>query len=253
LQSKGISFLGSRVRAPFRLICFPYAGGDAVTIFRNWPQTLPPNIQVCPVLMPGRGVRSAEQPFTNILSAARALGTELRPHLDRPFAFFGHSMGAVLSFEVARLLKMNGSPEPLHLFVSGARAPHLPDRHSRTYDLPEAEFLWELQRLNGTPAEVLQNPELMNLLLPVLRADFEACQTYVYNCGCTLNCPVTAFGGLQDVVTHDELDSWRKQSSGAFRMHTFPGDHFFINSQQQNILKILSAGLAECFQNRRAA
>lgn len=167
-------------QAILRLLCFPYAGGGA-NIFRTWQDNLPTTVEVCPVQLPGRERRLLEPPFTDLRFLVEAAARALLLYLDRPFAFFGHSMGATISFELARHLRQEKNVKPVHLFVSGRRAPQLPERHASTYDLPGAEFLEELRRLKGTPKEVLEHPELMELMLPLLRADFELIQTYQYS------------------------------------------------------------------------
>lgn len=210
---------------------------------------LPKTVEVCIVQLPGRGTRIAEQPFSDIRSAAEVLSVNLRPYLNKPFAFFGHSLGAKICFEVARLLKTAYGLEPFHLCVSGSSAPRIPNTDPLTYDLPDPQFLEELQKLNGTPPEVLSNAELMKLMLPVLRAEFEANQTYVYVNGPPLGCPITAFGGLQDEITQDELQAWREETTHAYSLHMIPGDHFFINTQPATILQLLSAHLIESFSN----
>src|SRR5882724_6229499 len=180
-----------------RLFCFPYAGGNS-TIYRSWPDRLPPSIDVWPVHLPGRGGRLHEPAYTQLMPLVEAAAEALLPYLDKPFAFFGHSMGAMISFELSRLLRRRRAPQPLHLSVSGRQAPQVKDWDPPTYNLPEPEFVEELRRLNGTPKGVLEHPELMQLMIPLLRADFEVCQTYSYTPEVPLDCPVTAFGGLND-------------------------------------------------------
>jgi medium-chain acyl-[acyl-carrier-protein] hydrolase len=231
-------------QARLRLFCLPFAGGNALT-FRHWQSGLHPGIEVCPIQLPGRGGRLREPASTSLPATARALAEALRPYADKPCAFFGHSMGALTAFELARQLRRAGGPEPLHLFVSGSRAPQLPRTDPLTYDLPEPEFVAELRRLNGTPHEVLEHPELMTLMLPLLRADFEAVQTYSYTPEPPLACPLTAFGGLQDRdVQREQLEAWREQTTGAFSVRMFPGDHFFLNSAEPLLLTVIAQELA---------
>jgi medium-chain acyl-[acyl-carrier-protein] hydrolase len=174
--------------------------------------------------------------------AARAL----RPLFDKPFAFFGHSMGAVLAFEIARLLRAESGPPPAHLFASGRQAPQLPHAAAPTYDLPDDKFIAELRRLKGTPAEVLEQPELMQLMLPLLRADFEAVETYEYREGAPLDVPISVYGGVGDAeVSRAELDGWCRQTSGPCVVRLFPGDHFFVNTARDLILHTLARELYE--------
>lgn len=231
-------------RAALRLFCFPYAGG-AASVFHPWAAALPPSVEVCPVQYPGRGSRLAEAPFIAIRPLAQALLPAIRPLLDRPFAFFGHSMGALASFELARLLAEEGR-SPAQMFVSAHRAPQLPDPDDPLHALPEPELIEQLRKLNGTPPEVLDHAELLQLLLPILRADFAACETYAYLPGPTLTCPLTAFGGLRDPhVTREALSDWRAQTTGPFTVRMFPGDHFFLNGDRQLLLASIARDLSQ--------
>jgi medium-chain acyl-[acyl-carrier-protein] hydrolase len=235
--------------AALRLFCFPYAGGSA-RIFRSWPQRLPPSVEVCAVQLPGRGSRLREPPFTDLDTLLRALAEALLPYLDQPFAFFGHSMGALIGFELARRLRERELPGPIRLFVSGHRAPQL-DRHDPpSYDLPEPEFLEELRRINGTPGEVLEHPELIQLLLPLLRADFKVVQAYLYKPRPPLDSPITAFGGLQDEdVSREQMAAWREQTTAEFSLHMLPGDHFFIHTSEALLLEVLSRRLDQLLRS----
>ena len=231
-------------QAKIRLFCFPYAGGSSL-IFRTWASVLGPSIAVCPAHLPGRERRLTEKPYTSVHPLVEAAAEAIIPHLDLPFAFFGHSMGALISFELARHLRRLHLPSPVHLFLSGRGAPQLGIRESITYNLPENEFAEELRRLNGTPREVLEHRELMELMIPLLRADFEICQTYNYTQEPALDCPITAFGGLYDRdITGEMVAAWREQTTGAFRLCMMPGDHFFVHSAQERILGVVSQELA---------
>lgn len=230
--------------AKARLFCFPYAGG-AASIYRNWSQRLPMSIEVCPVQIPGRGNRLSEAPYSNLFTLVEALGEVLLPYLDRPFAFFGHSMGALIGFELAHLLRDANKPEPTQLFVSGRCAPQAGKKDDPTYKLPEAEFIEELRRLKGTPAEALEQPELMQMMLPILRADFEICQTYEYSHETPLTCPIKAYGGLQDdEVSREDLEAWSRHTTASTRLRMFPGDHFFLHSSEQALLQTLARDLS---------
>lgn len=230
-------------QAKLRLFCFHYAGGRA-WIFRNWSDDLPSSVEICSIELPGRGFRLIEPPFTSLDPLVEAIASALLPHLEKPFAFFGHSMGGLISFELTRTLRKNHGLKPLHLFISGHRAPQLPDPDPPIHNLPESEFVDELRDLEGTPEEVLENAELMQLLLPSLRADFAVIETYAYVAEPPLECPITAFGGLQDQeVSYDELKAWQEQTNASFSLHMLPGNHFFLHSAQLLLLKLLSQDL----------
>ena len=228
-------------QAKQRLFCLPYAGANS-NIFRSWPAALP-TVEICSVELPGHGGRSAEVPFSQFAPLIKVLVQHLRPHLDKPFAFFGHSLGALLSFELTRIL--TNEHEPFHLFVSGCRAPQLPLRSGRTtYDLPEAEFIEELRSLSGTPKIILDDVNLMRLLLPMLRADLALDQTYTYIPGRPLACPISVFAGVDDSeVTRGEIEAWQEQTSASFSLRFFPGDHFFIHTSQGTLMQELSKKL----------
>ena len=232
-------------QARLRLFCFPYAGGG-VSIFRAWSDGLPADVEVCPVQLPGRGTRLMEPPFTRLSPLIQALAQALFPLLDKPFAFFGHSLGALVSFELARQLRRQYAVQPVRLFISADRAPQIPNRDPPVHNLPEGEFLLELRRLNGTPSEVLEDEELRQIMLPLLRADFAVYETYGYSTEPPLNCPISAFGGLQDHrVSRGDLEAWRDQTSVSFSLRMFPGDHFFLNTTQPVVLRALSQELRE--------
>jgi medium-chain acyl-[acyl-carrier-protein] hydrolase len=245
VRSKWFACPRPNVEARLRLFCFPYAGGGAV-IYRHWAESLPAEVEVCALQLPGRGSRMREPPLTRVTDIVRIVATELAPYLDRPFAFFGHSLGALVGFELARRLRREIGVEPERLFVSGRRAPQIPSSEPVTYDLPEQEFKDELRRLNGTHSEVLEHDELMELMLPLLRADFEVCDTYRYETGPRLSCPITALGGLDDeAVPRANIAAWAEQTDGPFRLRMLPGDHFFLHSAEATLLQVVARELHE--------
>ncbi len=231
-------------QAPLRLFCFPYSGAGA-SIFYKWPAILPSTIEVCPVQLPGRESRLGEPPFTRLQPLIEAASEALLPHFDKPFAFFGHSLGALVSFELARRLRREDGPRPLHLFVSSHSAPQIPDCEPPIHDLPESEFVDRIRSLNGMPEKVLENQELMELLVPILRADFSVCETYVYQDDKPLNCPMRALGGLYDnYVSRSDLEAWREHTSGSFSVRMFPGGHFYMNQERQLLLRTVAQELS---------
>ena len=230
-------------QADMRLFCFPYAGGN-ITLFHNWSRQLPGSVEVCAAQLPGRGNRMRETPFTSLRPLVESLGEAIGPLLQKPFAFFGHSMGALIAFELTRYLRREKGLSPRHLFVSGRRAPHVPKRESPIHDLPQPEFIEELRRLDGTPSEVLEHPELMELMIPLLRADFAMVDTYEYVPEPPLECGITAYGGLQDhEVDRESLEAWRDCTQGRFILRMLPGGHFFPRSDQEMLLRLLNTEL----------
>ena len=209
-----------------------------------WSDDLPLFVEVCPIELPGRGMRFGEHPFTQLEPLIQSLSQAILPSLTKPFVFFGHSMGALVSFELTRLLCQKHPLNPLHLFVSGHRAPHIPDPDPPINLLPEPEFLKELRRYNGIPDEVFNNTELMQVFIPTLRADFAVVETYAYAPSLPLNCPITVFGGIQDWKTNrDNLEAWQEQTHARFSLQFFPGDHFFLHSARSLLLQSLTKQL----------
>ena len=234
--------------AGLRLFCLPFAGGGA-SAYRGWESHLPSSVEVCPVQLPGREERYLEPAFTSLVGLSRAVSREMAPYLGEPFALFGHSMGALLAFEIARSLRDANAAAPEALFVAAYPAPQTAASRTPIHELPDAEFIDQMRRLQGTPEAVLQNQELMAFVLPILRADFQACDTYRYTHGPPLGCPIITYGGRDDgEVGAQDLDEWRVQTSASFLRRLLPGNHFFVQSQRDLLLtdigQHLSARLA---------
>ncbi len=229
--------------ARLRLFCFPYAGGGA-SIYRTWGSSFPREIDVCPVQLPGRESRLRDEPFRRVEPLVEVLADVLPPLMDLPFALFGHSMGATICHLLCLRLRELGKPGPLMLFVSARRAPHLPQDDEPIYALPDPEFKTKLRELNGTPEMVLEHPELMELMLPLLRADFELVDCYQPFRAEPLSYPIVAFGGLRDEeVSREDLEAWKEATTAAFRLRMFPGDHFFIHSDRDAVVRALAEDL----------
>jgi medium-chain acyl-[acyl-carrier-protein] hydrolase len=220
-----------------RLLCFAHAGG-AASVFRPWADRLPSWIDVCAVQTPGREARLMEKPFTRMESLMEALLPVLTPLLDRPFALFGYSLGAAVAWEAARRMSQHMGKTPACLFVCARRPPHLPSNQAPVHQLPEEAFKQKLRELGGTPEEALNNAELLELMLPILRADFELNDTFLATpVEGTLSCPIHVFGGEEDAeVSPDDLERWRESTSGAFSRRILPGGHFFLRTNLNTVL-----------------
>ena len=238
---KGSSFLVRPRQEPaaLRLFCFPYAGGGA-SIYRALAQAVPGQIEVVPVQPPGRENRLNEPAQRLIGDLLDLLEGEILPLLDRPYAFFGYSLGATVAFELALRLDQRHQLPPRHVVVAARQAPHLATRRPPIHALPDPEFLDALRDLEGTPVEALDHPELMQLLMPLLRADFEIVETYEARQRPALSCTLTAFGGLKDRdVMREDLEGWRGYGQEPFKIRMFPGGHFFINENRDQLLAAL--------------
>ncbi|PEW16212.1 thioesterase II family protein [Bacillus cereus] len=228
-----------------RLFCFHYAGGSASN-FKKWANKLPEQVEVIAVQLPGRENRIMEKPFNNIQSIICELAVEILPLLDKPYVFFGHSMGALLSYEMSWYLKENFSTSPEKLIISSFRAPHLSPITNNIHDLSVPIFIEKLREMGGTSEEILSNQELMELIIPTIRADFEVCEKYVYKERNKLNCPIVAYGGTEDSrVRLEHLKQWEKHTSKAFKIQMLPGNHFYLKDVEKELLYLISKELLE--------
>jgi surfactin synthase thioesterase subunit len=226
-----------------RLFCFAHAGG-AASAFHPWGVRLE-GVEVWAIQLPGREGRLSEPLLTDFTVLQQRLADELTPHLDRPFAFFGHSMGAILAYEIARELRQRRLPTPERLYVSGRRAPTLPNLDPPLYPLPDREFIAELKRrFAGLPAVILAEPELLALFLPILRADLTMLERHHFKTDAVLDVPMTACGGQDDPQTSPAaLAAWRELTTNEFAVRHFPGGHFYLHEQRDSFLPYLAGEL----------
>ena len=233
-------FPGIDSTASHRLFCFPHAGGGAAT----GPVDGLPDWGMVRVRLPGRESRLAEAPFERMAPLVSALADAIDSYLDRPFAFFGHSMGAVVAFELARELRRRSKAVPAALIASGARAPQFRRGHVPPVPPSHSAFVEELRRLQGIPIEVLDDPALMRAILPALEADAALYRGYVYREEPPLTLEVCAYGGESDPnVRGEHLSAWREQTTGRFVMRLFPGGHFYLNSARDQLARAIEEDL----------
>jgi len=243
-----VEYLRKRPNPAIRLLCLPYGGASAL-VFRDWHAALPEFVEVWPIQLPGRGRRFAEPPFQQASRAVDALESAVLREMDRPYALYGFSMGAVLAFELARRAECKGHPPPAHLFVGGRGAPHLPPRTAPTYDLPHDEFVRELRDLGSTPEEILSDPQLLDFFMPTIRADFELAQTYTARPAPPLTCPLTVFGGENDRLSPpQDLSAWKAHTSNSCRVEIYTGGHFFVRDYERQVLNVIKDELTRTLE-----
>jgi len=233
----------TNANAGMRLFCFPYAGGNE-SAYRHWQQKLPESIEVLPVQLPGRGGRMKEPPYSELRPLVHAASAALGAEMEKPFAFFGHSMGGLIAYELARELRQQRGIQPVHLFISAKCSPRHRPEDPAAGRLSDAALIKVLEQYEGTPRELLNEPELMQLVLPIIRADIAVCDSYVYEPGPPLECPITVFGGLEDhVCSRRCLESWQEHTQGPFTVRMLPGGHFFINNWAESVFEIIRKDL----------
>ncbi len=240
-NARSVIALARNDDARVRLFCFPFAGGGA-SVFRKWTPHVSRDVQMMAIQMPGRESRLSEDLHVDMPVAVAAIVDDLLPWLDRPFAFLGHSLGSLMSFCVARELRERGAPMPLHMFLSARRAPHLAGPRRALHGLPRDELLRELRSLEGTPSAVLEHEELLELLLPILRADFQLNERYVHADAAPLPCTATVMGGLSDhAADRAQLAQWAQHFAGPTELDMFPGGHFYVDQ----MLPVLGARIGQ--------
>jgi surfactin synthase thioesterase subunit len=227
-----------------RLYCLPHAGGGAA-LFRTWPSGLPADVEVCPIQLPGREIRFSEPRFTSITQLVQTLAPIMVPHLKKPFAVFGHSMGALIGFELIRELRQLGAPAPLRLLVAAREAPQLMETLLPLNGLPDKEFFEELhQRYGGIPYEAFNNQEIRDVFIPLLRADIEMVETYRCRPEPPLDCPISVFGGWLDRIAYPDLQAWQQQTRQPVFVQMFGGSHFFMQTDQAGLLEVIGCQLS---------
>ncbi|MDF3932680.1 thioesterase II family protein [Pseudomonas citronellolis] len=222
-----------------RLFCLPYSGASAM-VYARWRRQLPAWLDVCPLELPGRGRRFGEALQTDMHALAEQLAEELEERLDAPYALFGHSLGGLLAFELAHALRRRGLPAPAALFASAAPAPSRREHHQElALEQDDAQLVARLRQLGGTPEAVFGDAEMLRLTLPVLRADFLLCGRYRYYRRALLACPIHVFGGKADRLSVEALSAWQDETAQSFSLEMLDGGHFFINSRETELLRLI--------------
>ncbi|CCD97018.1 Linear gramicidin dehydrogenase lgrE [Bradyrhizobium sp. ORS 375] len=236
-----------------RVFALPFAGGNAAS-FGEWSPKLPGRIAFSPVHLPGRERRIMEPAIDDAATLISQLVPAITPWLDRPYALFGHSMGAMLAYELAVALGERGLRGPELLIVSGHGAPNLPRRFPVISHLADREFLAAVMELGGLPSALLEEPELLALVLPSLRADFRLCETYEWHARPPLACPILAIGGRSDPIAGlPELRSWQAMTSEPLACEMFDGNHFFIHHAMPAVVALIARAIAERLRDSSSA
>jgi len=226
-----------------RLFCFPNAGAGAAR-FAGWRRLAAQGVAVCPVQPPGRAERFREPAYDRLEPLVDDLLAALDGQFTGMYALFGHSVGALVAYELARRLCEFEARPPAHLYISARPAPQLPDTRRPLRDLPAAELFGEIRRIGGTPDEVLRDPELTAYLLPLLRADFAVNETYRYQRELPLDIPLTVFGGERDPRADEaELLAWRSRTTNRFDIRVYPGGHFYLDDRPEELVDVMTRPL----------
>jgi len=234
---------GTAPGAAIRLLCLPHAGAGA-TVYRTWGAGFPEGVGVVPVQPPGREKRRREPPLSSAGEVARQLAADVIETVEPPYAIFGHSIGALCAFELARQIRRLGGTEPVRLFVSGRQSPQLPIERTQLSGLSVDELAVVLRGLGGTPEEVLARPDLLRLIQPLLEADFAINEIYTYLPEPPLAVPITTFAATQDRSgDRERMATWREQTSAAFATHTVSGGHFAVFDRAQDVISQIAADL----------
>ncbi|MFT5757213.1 MAG: medium-chain acyl-[acyl-carrier-protein] hydrolase [Alteromonadaceae bacterium] len=225
------------VHADLKLICFPYAGGSTST-YLSWVNYLPSNVELVIIQAPGRGSRIFEPLYSDMTALTDELVRLIPNVLNKPYIFYGHSLGSRVAFELMDKLSKLKHSSPQHFIASGSRGPHKLSEKKKVAHLPDSEFIDELYRLNGTPKAVIDNKELMDLFLPVLKADFGIAEQYCYSGNTIFECPVSVFGGNEDIdIKSTDLICWQEHFSMKVDLHLISGNHFFVDSNKEVVLQ----------------
>ncbi|MCM3132975.1 alpha/beta fold hydrolase [Paenibacillus polysaccharolyticus] len=231
-----------------KLFCLPYAGGSA-TYYLKWKRQLDRDMVLIPLELSGRGARFEEPLYQNFQDAVEDLYNHLLRELDsdEPYAIFGHSMGALLAFELYRKLQFHENFLPRHMFFSGKEAPHINlfmTRREDIHTLPDDRFLEKIKEYNGVTEEFLNNRELIDMFLPVIRSDFRMVETYRFNTNCNrMHCPITVLRGSHDYMTEEEVQAWETYTTGTCAVVTLDGGHFFIDEHLSQVIHIIHSSI----------
>ncbi len=227
------------------LFCLPFAGGSKYS-YHSYKELAPPLLNLIPLELPGRGMRIRQALLTDIHLMVDDLFAQMQPHLNKPYAIYGHSMGTFLGYLLTkRIVEANVYNKPLHLFFTGCRAPSVASRESKRHVMPKAQFIEKLKEYGGSPDEILNDKDLTDFFEPIIRADFRGIENYTYQETEPFDIPITVMIGLDEPVTHEDASAWQKETSLPVEVHQFPGKHFFIFQNQAKIINIIANNIEQ--------
>lgn len=226
-----------------KLFCLPYAGGSE-SVFHSWQLRLNPNIQLYPVALKGRGTRFTEGYYSNVEEAVNDIFENIKNQLNNDYAIFGHSMGGLLAYELYYKIQKSGIKTPKHLFFSGYKAPYISRKRVPIYNLSDDDFKKKIIDLGGTPKEVINNQELFDLFLPILKNDFKIVDQYIHHQKeSKINSDITVFYGEDDINDNQDVNAWKYQANKNFKLYKFRGGHFFVNQEIDRVVSIINKTL----------
>lgn len=220
------------------LFCLPFSGGTVYS-YQKFKPHFPKSVTMIPVELPGHGKRIRELLLTDIHAMIEDLYAQIRPKLQTPYALYGHSLGALLSYLLICKFANEQAPLPFHLFVSGHQGPSIPEKEKDLHLLPQREFIARLQQYGGLPQEVVEHRELMDLFVPMLKADFQAISDYHYTPAPKLNLPITVMFGSEEAISREEALAWQEVAVRTIQLQKFSGKHFFIFDHPQAIVQLI--------------
>ena len=226
-----------------KLFCIPHAGGSAAA-YSKWQNYINPSIEICPIELAGRGKRFKEEPYNNIGEAVEDIYNIIKKDLDREYAFFGHSMGSLIAYELTHYIMQLKNKPPKHIFFSGRKAPNVIYENNSIHKLSEDNLKKKLLEFSGTPKEVLDNEHMCKVFLKILRQDFKICELYTYkNEYPKLNCNITILNGNRDDIKINHIAFWKQHTSKACYIYFFKGGHFYIDDNMGKVASIINSTL----------
>jgi surfactin synthase thioesterase subunit len=221
------------------LFCLPFAGGNKYS-YRGYVKHSPPNLNIIPVELPGRGARFKEPLLKDAHAMANDVLKQIEPLLGEPYAIYGHSMGTLIGYLLTKKIISKLFPKPKFLVFTGSGGPSVRQTEPVRYLLPKDKFIQKVRELGGCPEEILQDENMMIFFEPILRADFQVVETYQYTASPPFDIPINVMIGLGEKVNYEQAMAWKNESTARVEVRQFPGKHFFIFDYEREITEIIS-------------